>query len=320
MTREQSTGSRFRVWGGGIGLAMVCFALTGCGSLSQLGSTVDPRYGVSASPRVVADGQPIPKGGGVYRVGKPYKVAGKTYVPAENPDYSAEGLASWYGAGFHGRLTANGEVFDTNSISAAHPTLPMPCYVRVTNLRNNRSIIVRVNDRGPYHANRLIDVSNATADLLGFKNSGVARVRVDYVGRAPLDGSDDRKLVATLRDDGPAQAPSNSAVMVASAAPFVPSIPNAVPVTSGDGEIPFPLQRPYDLGHKDNDRDDDVQVAQAQSEPQDGSGSNVRQAFQVREQPQPPKVSSVVAAGWNVGAAPVTGLGYAGVPVYGSIR
>ena len=119
--------------------------------------------------------------------------------PEENASYSAEGLASWYGEDFHGRATANGEVYDMTSISAAHPTLPIPSYVRVTNLANQRSIIVRVNDRGPYHANRVIDVSVRTAKLLGFYDNGVTRVRVDYVGRAALEGSDDTRLAATLR-------------------------------------------------------------------------------------------------------------------------
>ena len=207
-------------------------------------SRVDPRYGVSSSPRVVAMGDPVPKGGGTYRVGKPYMVAGQLYVPEENVNYRQEGLASWYGEDFHGRLTANGEVFDMSSLSAAHPTLPMPCYARVTNLSNGKSLIVRVNDRGPYHANRVMDVSSRAAELLGFKSTGVARVRVEYVGRAPLEGSDDRLLMATLRTGAPAPAPS--LVRLASTRPFVPD-------TAGRGrpirgEIPLPEGRPYDLG------------------------------------------------------------------------
>ncbi len=121
--------------------------------------------------------------------------------------YRAEGLASWYGDDFHGRETANGEVFDRESISAAHPTLPLPSYVRVTNLANGRSLIVRVNDRGPYHGNRIIDVSKRAAHLLGFYDRGTATVRVEYVGRAPIEGSDDRILEATLRQNEPAPAP-----------------------------------------------------------------------------------------------------------------
>ena len=154
-----------------------------------------------ASERVVADGQDVPKGGGRYLVGDPYTIAGRTYVPHEGR-YTAVGLASWYGDAFHGRRTANGEVYDRNAITAAHPTMPLPSYARVTNLRNHRSMIVRVNDRGPYHTGRLMDLSARAAEALGFKSVGTAKVKVEYVGRASLQGSDDRKLIATLRYDG----------------------------------------------------------------------------------------------------------------------
>jgi rare lipoprotein A len=226
-----------------------CLVLANCASSNKFASRVDPRYGVSASPRVVAFGEPVPKGGGTYRVGKPYMVGGRMYVPEEDVNYRAEGLASWYGDDFHGRLTANGEVFDMASLTAAHPTLPMPCYARVTNLRNGKSLIVRVNDRGPYHANRLIDVSNKAAELLEFKGNGVARVRVEYVARAPLEGSDDRQLMATLRSGVP--APSPSTVRVASARPFVPDMS----ASSGRirGEVPLPEGRPYSLGNTSAD-------------------------------------------------------------------
>ncbi len=157
-------------------------------------------YG-QASPRVVADGQPVPKGGGRYLVGDAYTVAGRTYVPSEKK-YAAVGLASWYGDAFHGRRTANGEVYDREAITAAHPTMPLPCYARVTNLRNQRSIIVRVNDRGPFHSGRMMDLSARAAEALDYKSIGTARVKVEYVGRASLAGSDDRKLLATLRVDG----------------------------------------------------------------------------------------------------------------------
>ena len=213
---------------------------------AKFDSRIDPRYGVSASPRVVEPGQPVPKGGGVYRVGKPYMVAGRWYVPTENRNYHAEGMASWYGDDFHGRLTANGEVFDMASITAAHPTLPLPCYVRVTNLRNGRSIVARVNDRGPYAANRLIDVSVRTAKLLGFYDHGLTKVRVDYVGPAPLEGSSDRMLVATLRDHGPAPAPSE--VRIASAEPFVPRLPDRTPHSRS--KVPMPPERPFTLGRE----------------------------------------------------------------------
>ena len=239
------------VFGAARGLAAVaaCLVLANCAG-SGIASRVDPKYGVSSSPRVVAFGEPVPKGGGTYRVGKPYTVAGRVYVPEEDVNYREEGLASWYGDDFHGRLTANGEVFDMASLSAAHPTLPMPCYARVTNLSNGKSLIVRVNDRGPYHGNRLMDVSSRAAELLEFKGHGVARVRVEYVGRAPLEGSDDRQLVATLRTGVP--APSPSLVRVASAHPFVPEISSAGrPIR---GEVPLPEGRPYSLGNTSADQ------------------------------------------------------------------
>jgi len=225
-----------------------CLVLANCASSGKFASRVDPKYGVSSSPRVVAMGDPVPKGGGTYRVGKPYMVAGRVYVPEEDAGYRAEGMASWYGDDFHGRLTANGEVFDMASLTAAHPTLPMPCYARVTNLSNGKSLIVRVNDRGPYHGNRLIDVSNKAAELLEFKGNGVARVRVEYVARAPLEGSDDRQLVATLRTGVP--APSPSLVRVASARPFVPEASSGRAIR---GEVPMPEGRPYSLGNTSAD-------------------------------------------------------------------
>lgn len=233
----------------GAAAVAACLVLANCASSSKFASRVDPKYGVSSSPRVVAPGEPVPKGGGTYRVGKPYTVAGRVYVPEEDPHYRAEGLASWYGDDFHGRLTANGEIFDMGSLTAAHPTMPLPSYARVTNLRNGKSLIVRVNDRGPYHGNRVIDVSNRAAELLEFKSRGVARVRVEYVGRAPLEGSDDRQLMATLRTGVP--APSPSGVRIASARPFVPrvtSYPGRI-----RGEVPMPDGRPYSLGNTSAD-------------------------------------------------------------------
>jgi rare lipoprotein A len=233
----------------GAAAVAACLVLANCAS-GNLSSRVDPKYGVSSSPRVVAFGDPVPKGGGTYRVGKPYTVGGRVYIPEEDINYREEGLASWYGDDFHGRLTANGEVFDMASLSAAHPTLPMPCYARVTNLSNGKSLIVRVNDRGPYHGNRLMDVSSRAAELLEFKGNGVARVRVEYVGRAPLEGSDDRQLMATLRTGVP--APSPSLVRVASARPFVPEMSSSGrPIR---GEVPMPEGRPYSLGNTSADQ------------------------------------------------------------------
>lgn len=239
------------MWGEGAGRDRVArfaalalsLALANCASSDKFARKVDPKYGVTTSPRVVELGQSVPKGGGTYRVGKPYQVAGRTYTPEENGDYQAEGLASWYGTDFHGRLTANGEIFDMESVSAAHPTMPLPSYARVTNLANKRSIIVRVNDRGPYHGDRVIDLSHKAAHLLNFRQNGVARVRVEYVGRASLDGSDDRKLMATLRHGEPAPAP-----IVLASADRKPMVSLAGPARPLRGPVPVPLDRPYSLG------------------------------------------------------------------------
>ena len=143
-----------------------------------------------ASPSVVSLERQAPKGGGVYKVGNPYQVDGQWYQPREEPGYDQVGIASWYGADFHGRKTSNGEVYDMMSLSAAHRTLPMPSYVYVTNLANNRTLLLRVNDRGPYARGRIIDLSSGAARALGVIAHGTAQVRVRYAGPAPLDGND----------------------------------------------------------------------------------------------------------------------------------
>jgi peptidoglycan lytic transglycosylase len=197
-----------RRWRGVASLGVIAVALAGCAAQSPQVSYShghehfsQAKYG-HASPKVVADGQPVPRGGGQYLIGRPYSVAGHRYYPSEDPSYSAVGMASWYGAAFHGRRTANGEVYDMASLSAAHPTMPLPSYARVTNLSNGYSVIVRVNDRGPYSGGRVMDVSSRVAQVLDFKGAGTARVKVEYVGRAPMEGSDDSYLLASLRTDG----------------------------------------------------------------------------------------------------------------------
>jgi rare lipoprotein A len=210
-------------------IPLLCAALAACGSTSSVKKS-KPRskeyfaesvYGVKASPRV-ASGRDIPKGGGRYQVGKAYQVKGRWYEPKEEPGYNKTGMASWYGSAFHGRLTANGEVYDKYHLSAAHPTFPLPSYARVTNLENGTSVIVRVNDRGPYEYSRIIDVSSKTADLLDIKGKGSAKVRVQYVGRAPLEGNDMPYLMAsyvTKGDRSPGVMPEGqiaTGVMVAS--------------------------------------------------------------------------------------------------------
>ncbi|RLQ89446.1 septal ring lytic transglycosylase RlpA family protein [Notoacmeibacter ruber] len=154
------------------------------------------------------------RGGGAYKIGKPYKIKGKLYVPRDEPGYEEVGRASWYGPGFDGRMTANGEVFDQNALTAAHTTLPLPSYARVTNLKNGRSVVVRVNDRGPYANNRLADLSKKAAVMLGFHRAGHTDIKLEYLGKAPIRGGDGEQLLASYSEDSdsPAQLPKSKLV------------------------------------------------------------------------------------------------------------
>lgn len=216
-----------------LALGALCIGLASCGTTQgprpkgKHGKEyfAESEYGVKASPRV-AFGKSVPKGGGRYMVGKPYSVKGKRYFPKEDKNYNKVGMASWYGSAFHGRLTANGEVYDLQGLTAAHPTFPLPSYARVTNVENGSSIIVRVNDRGPYHSNRIIDLSGKTAEMLDLKHSGTGKVRVQYVGKARMDGHDQPFLMASYKPPGsrgPSVMPEGqiaTGVMVASAEPL----------------------------------------------------------------------------------------------------
>jgi rare lipoprotein A len=180
-------------------------AVVGCSSSS------DPFAGVG-SPMYQGSG-PLPKGGGRYHVGKPYVVGGKRYYPQEVESYDKVGMASWYGPKFHRRMTSNGEWFDQDYLSAAHTTLPLPSYARVTNLENGRAIVVRVNDRGPFVDDRIIDLSKRSADVLDVRRKGTAKVRVQYLGPAPLDdkgthlASMNRGTAVMVADKAPAPQP-----------------------------------------------------------------------------------------------------------------
>jgi len=178
----------------------------------------ESEYGVKASPRVTNKRTNLPRGGGRDQLGRPYSVRGKMYYPKEDKNYKAVGLASWYGDAFHGRLTANGEIYDQTHLTAAHPTMPLPSYARVTNIETGSSVIVRVNDRGPYSDGRVIDLSRRAAEMLDYMHGGTANVKVEYVGRAPLDGNDDQYLLASYRPGNRAPDPSDglpTGVMVA---------------------------------------------------------------------------------------------------------
>jgi rare lipoprotein A len=184
--------------------AIICLVVAGCKTYDnvipeQKTKFTAKSYGVSASPRLAFRSSQLKKGTGTRKVGKPYKVRGRWFTPKLDKNYNEVGLASWYGPNFHGRKTANGEIYDMNHLSAAHPTMPLPSYARVTNLTNGRSVVVRVNDRGPFVKGRIIDLSNRAATVLDTKRHGVAKVRVKYVGPAPLKGNDYTKLAATYK-------------------------------------------------------------------------------------------------------------------------
>ncbi len=196
MVAPQSFSHRLRPWP----LVLVLVALlAGCGG--------------GSGPR------PATGEGGHYKLGRPYEINGRWYEPAYDPQYSARGIASWYGEPFHGRTTANGERFDKNRLSAAHTTLPLPSLVEVTNVENGKSLVLRVNDRGPFVGDRLIDLSEAAAAELGFKQDGLAEVEVRFVRLADAAGEPPRPAERTRvarADPPPARdRPTSTGVAVA---------------------------------------------------------------------------------------------------------
>jgi rare lipoprotein A len=189
-------------------------------------ATPHPRYSSRNDGPGMSRAQP-PASGGRYKVGDPYQVAGVWYVPKEQPHYDETGVASWYGDQFNMQPTANGEIFDMTAISAAHTTLPLPSIVEVTNLDNGRKIQVRVNDRGPFVAGRVIDLSHAAAQELGYDRQGLARVRVRYVGPATLEAPGSGVRYA-----------SNGLPRAAYPIRSTASIPTAAPIVATAATIP----------------------------------------------------------------------------------
>ena len=198
---------------------------------------------------------PQDKGHGIYKVGNPYQIDGVWYYPAEDYSYDETGIASWYGPGFHERYTANGEIYDQNDLTAAHRTLPMPCFVRVTNLDNGRSIVLRVNDRGPYARGRIIDVSRRGAQLLGYEGIGTAKVRVQIMAAESRQLAEAMKNGATVMmataQTQPGEPPPLAAPRAAvAAAPLAPPpsqpapsqpAPQAAPAESAAAPAPAPV-------------------------------------------------------------------------------
>lgn len=191
---------------------------------------------------------PFPSDGGDatgdFKVGNPYKIKGRTYYPSEKYDHSEVGIASWYGPGFHGKMTANGEIFNRNELTAAHRTLQMPSMVRVTNLRNGKSLVVRVNDRGPFAHDRVIDLSERAAELLGFKRDGTTKVRIDILEK-------ESRIVASAAKRGISTKGSEI------------SVNRRESIADLASHAPKPMSKPG--GTWDDDRDNNIQhVAVAQ--------------------------------------------------------
>ncbi|WP_287370094.1 septal ring lytic transglycosylase RlpA family protein, partial [Mesorhizobium sp.] len=294
----------------------------------------ESEYGVKASPRVTFKMSGLQRGGGRDQLGKPYQVRGKWYYPKEDKRYAKMGLASWYGEAFHGRLTANGEVYDMTHLTGAHPTMPLPSYARVTNLKTGSSIIVRVNDRGPYHEGRIIDVSKRAAEMLDYANIGTAKVKVEYVGRAPLDGNDDRYLMASYNPGNRVPDPSDglpSGVMIAmdgpspstalvAAAPFPGQLTNSAsaqpviaaqapasgnvtlpdfgPIVPERPQINLPAQSPFSVASLSY-ADERVQRASNVFAALDGAGMSPAEILRSWKRQTPPAASatSYIAAG-----------------------
>lgn len=226
--------------------ARALVALSAAGLTLAACAAPTPRLATRLPEAGASSGAKAPSGaGGRYKVGKPYQVGGVWYVPKEDPNYNQVGLASWYGPQFHNKATANGETFDMNTLTAAHKTLPLPSLVEVTNLENGRKIIVRVNDRGPFVGDRIIDLSKAAARELDFERKGLAKVRVRYVGRAPLGGGGDMGVRTARAEPPPALPPAPIPYsQLAQAAPPPPPIPSYSPVeappTAASAYLPPP--------------------------------------------------------------------------------
>jgi rare lipoprotein A len=233
-------------WWKSIGVVILLVTAASLNGCSSGPAKRNPFAGVG-SPVYPGSG-PLPKGGGRYLVGEPYEVAGWKYYPREDPSYDKVGPASWYGPQFNRRMTSNGEWFDMDYLSAAHPTLPLPSYVKVTNLENGRAVVVRVNDRGPFVGDRIIDMSRKSAEVLGFKQKGRANVRVQYLGPAPLNdrGSDLIAMNRRMNTGGSIELAAAKSAAPALATAALPLQPKAYFVQIGAYSDPRNAERARD--------------------------------------------------------------------------
>ena len=211
--------------------------------------------GVEQSPALRSVAAPVASGVATPYAGPAYQVDGKWYVPAHEPNYDEVGIASWYGPTFHGKDSASGEPFDENAMTAAHPTLPIPSLVRVTNMDNGRTVIVRLNDRGPFVDDRIIDLSRAAAGALDMHGPGTARVRVQYVGPAPATPNAAPNVVPMAAQQ-PAQAIVSRQLPPVAPPPVVAPAPVLQPAAQMSGETFFLQAGSFaDLGNANKLRD-----------------------------------------------------------------
>ena len=196
----------------------------------------------ASTPPAVTSQVTVPSNAGIYKIGNPYQIGDTWYYPREQPNYDETGIASWYGPTFYGHHTANGEMYDGTAMTAAHRTLPMPVNVRVTNLDNGKSVIVRVNDRGPYAKGRIIDLSEAAARALDVIATGTARVRVTYLSRA--DDANGTPLPETPPEIASALPAAPAGKVDTAALNIVPGATVAPPVQVGDLPAPLPSAPP----------------------------------------------------------------------------
>ena len=229
-------------------------------AISLVSACSETRYAAHVVKQIPLPGDP-PESIGSFKVGNPYNIKGRNYYPQESYNHSETGIASWYGPNFHGKKTANGEIFDKNELTAAHRTLQLPSIIRVTNLSNGRSIILRVNDRGPFAHDRVLDVSERAATVLGFKNHGTAKIRIDVLGDASVQvaeaakqGYDTRGFEVALNNKKPRTAtaiampqvkpePVTQVAMTPPPPPYSAAPPPYTTATATTGQ-PIPLSKP----------------------------------------------------------------------------
>lgn len=285
--------TRQRVWiSGGLATALLVLALGACSS---------------KPPATVA--RSADDGRGSYKVGKPYTIDGITYYPTEDMTYSETGIASWYGPGFHGRYTASGEVYDQEGVSAAHKTLPMPSIVRVTNLDNGRTVIARINDRGPFVSGRIIDMSKGGARELGIDVTGTAHVRVEIMRRESeivkqiaLQGGGITQQMAALANPPDVLDASPGPVIASASEPSSPAAPSQpTRIASASQPIWSPGDPPPSVPMVTSDGD-------AASPPSSVAAAPVAPAT-------PPSIAPAPVAPMSVAAAPVTPAPVASTPL-----